>query len=127
VTRPCFSAPIQVLSLDAIENTHRSRSTRISKASSSKTASGLCLLAAPDQATQASIDPRRLRAVVEMALRAYRYVIIDAGRFDAPSRKARPRIELIVVATQELAAIRRGARAAQHCDSGTAPTASRWC
>jgi pilus assembly protein CpaE len=100
--------------IDAIENTNRLDHAYL-KGIVAKTASGLDLLAAPDQATQASIDPRRLRAVVEMALRAYRYVIIDAGRFDAPIEETLDLASnIIVVATQELAAIRRGARTAQH-------------
>src|SRR5262249_28334303 len=51
-----------------------------------------------------------LRTVVEFAMRSYRYVVVDAGRYDPSMRETFDLAStIIVVATQELAAIRRGA------------------
>ena len=80
-----------------------------------RTAAGLDLLAAPDHATHPTIEARRVRAVVEFAIRAYRYVVVDAGRFDpAIDDTLELASNIIVVATQELAAIRRGTRTAAY-------------
>jgi pilus assembly protein CpaE len=95
--------------VDALENTHR-LDEAFFKGIVVKTASGLDLLAAPDHSKTGVIQPQRLRTVVEFAMRSYRYVVVDTGRYDPSMRETFDLAStIIVVATQELAAIRRGA------------------
>jgi pilus assembly protein CpaE len=98
--------------VDALDNTHRLDEAFL-KGIVVKTSSGPDLLAAPDHAAAAAIDPRKLRAVVEFTMRSYRYVVVDVGRSDASiDETLNLASRIVVVATQELAAIRSGARSA---------------
>jgi pilus assembly protein CpaE len=98
--------------VDALENTHR-LDQAFFKGIVANTAAGVDLLAAPEHAAPSAIEPHRLRAVIEFAVRSYRYVVIDGSRSDPTVEVAFDLAsDLVIVATQELAAIRRGARAA---------------
>jgi len=98
--------------LDALENTHRLDEAFL-KGLVVKTANGPDLLASPDRARSAPIDSKKLQSVVEFALRCYRFVVLDAPRGDAAlDDTLNLASSIIVVATQELAAIRSGGRAA---------------
>jgi pilus assembly protein CpaE len=98
--------------LDALDNTHR-LDQAFFKGIVVHTAAGVDLLAAPEHAAPPAIDPRRLRAVIEFAVRAYRYVVIDSSRSDRLVEETFDLANhLVIVATQELAAIRHGTRIA---------------
>jgi pilus assembly protein CpaE len=98
--------------VDALDNTHRLDEAFL-KGLVVKTTAGPDLLASPDRPVAASFDPRRVRAVVDVALRCYRYVVLDVPRTD-PSIDETLGLaaRIIVVTTQELAAIRSASRAA---------------
>jgi pilus assembly protein CpaE len=96
--------------IDALKNTHRLDAAYF-KGIVVKTAAGPDLLASPDHGAAAAVDPGKLHAVVEMAMRCYRYVVVDVGRAEASIDKTLDLASrIIVVATQELAAVRGGAR-----------------
>ena len=98
--------------LDALDNTHRLDEAYL-KGLVVKTAAGPDLLASPDRAVPVAIDPRRVRAVVQFAMRCYRFVVLDVARADASVDETLGLASSItVVATQELAAIRSASRAA---------------
>jgi pilus assembly protein CpaE len=97
---------------DALENTHR-LDQAFFKGIVVNTSSGVDLLAAPERAAPTAIEPRRLHAVIEFAVRSYRYVVIDGSRSDRLVEETFDLAShLVIVATQELAAIRHGARIA---------------
>lgn len=97
---------------DALENTHRLDEAFL-KGLVVKTANSPDLLASPDRVRSTPIDSKKLHAVVEFALRCYRYVVLDAPRADASLDDTLDLASsIVVVATQELAAIRSGGRAA---------------
>jgi pilus assembly protein CpaE len=97
--------------IDALENTHRLDEAFL-KGLVVKTA-GPDLLAAPDSTVSRAIDPRRIRAVVELAMRCYRFVVLDMPRSDSLfDETLNLASSITVVATQELAAIRSGSRMA---------------
>jgi pilus assembly protein CpaE len=96
--------------LDALGNTHRLDEAFL-KGIVVRTSSGLDLLAAPDRATSTPIDPRRIRTVVEFATRCYRFVVLDVSRLEAAADETLGLASrIIVVATQELTAIRNASR-----------------
>ena len=96
--------------IDALKNTHRLDAAYF-KGIVVKTAAGPDLLASPDHGAATAVDPGKLHAVVEMAMRCYRYVVVDVGRAEASIDKTLDLASrIIVVATQELAAVRGGAR-----------------
>jgi pilus assembly protein CpaE len=98
--------------IDALKNTHRLDAAYF-KGIVVKTASGPDLLASPDRGAATAVDPRQLHAVVEKAMRCYRYVVVDVGRAEASIDETLDLASrIIVVATQELAAVRGGARTA---------------
>jgi len=98
--------------LDALDNTHRLDEAFL-KGLVAKTASGPDLLASPDRTVPVAIDPRRVRAVVQFAMRCYRFVVLDVPRADTSVDETLGLASSItVVATQELAAIRSASRAA---------------
>jgi pilus assembly protein CpaE len=97
---------------DALENTHRLDEAYL-KGLVVKTVNGPDLLAAPERPTGSTLDARRLRAVVEFAAQTYRFVVLDVPRANNTVDEAFELASSItVVATQELAAIRSGARLA---------------
>ncbi|HET9832107.1 MAG TPA: AAA family ATPase, partial [Vicinamibacterales bacterium] len=97
---------------DALENTHRLDETFL-KGLVVKTANGPDLLASPDRVRSMPIESKKLHAVVDFALRCYRFVVLDAPRADAGLDDTLDLASsIVVVTTQELAAIRSGGRAA---------------
>jgi len=98
--------------LDAIENTHRLDEAFL-KGLVVKTANGPDLLASPDRVRATPIDSKKLHAVVEFALRCYRFVVLDAPRADMGLDDTLDLASnIVVVTTQEIAAIRSGGRTA---------------
>jgi pilus assembly protein CpaE len=99
--------------LDALDNTHRLDEAFL-KGLVVKTAAGPDLLAAPERSSAASIDPRRVRGVVEFAMRCYRFVVLDVCRSDAlVDETLGLATSITVVTTQELAAIKSAGRSAE--------------
>jgi pilus assembly protein CpaE len=97
---------------DALDNTHRLDEAFLAGLVV-KTGAGPDLLASPDRAVVAPFEPRRVRAVVELAMRCYRFVVLDVLRSDPSADETLGLASrIIVVATQELAAIRRASRTA---------------
>ena len=98
--------------LDALDNTHRLDEAFL-KGLVVKTGAGPDLLASPDRPLAAPFEARRVRAVVELAMRCYRVVVLDVSRSDPSADETLGLASrVIVVATQELAAIRSASRAA---------------
>jgi pilus assembly protein CpaE len=98
--------------MDALENTHRLDEAFL-KGIVVKTPAGPDLLASPDRAFPAPMEPKKIRTVLDFASRSYRYVVLDVPRSegsldDALSLAA----SITVVATQELSAIRNAGRMA---------------
>ena len=99
--------------IDALDNTHRLDEAFL-RGIVVKTAAGPDLLAAPERSSPAPIDPKRVRGVVEFAMRCYRFVVIDVSRSDAlVDETLGLATSITVVTTQELAAIRSASRAAE--------------
>ena len=98
--------------IDALENTHRLDENFL-KGIVMKTKAGADLLASPERAGAIVIEEQRVRAVVECALRSYRYVVLDVPRSTVGFEQTLALASAItVVATQELAATRGAARMA---------------
>jgi pilus assembly protein CpaE len=97
---------------DVLENTHRLDQAYL-KGVVVKTRSGPDLLTSPERVGSVAIDGRRVRAVVEFAAQCYRFVVLDVPRSEFAMHEVLGLASSItVVATQELAAIRSGARTA---------------
>ena len=74
----------------------------------------LDLLAGPDRIVPAAVDPAKLRDVIDLASRNYRYTVLDLPSTDSGVFDALQRVNAIfVVITQELATVRAGARLVQ--------------
>jgi pilus assembly protein CpaE len=98
--------------IDALENTHRLDQVFL-KGIVAKSKAGPDLLASPERAAAIVIEEKRIREVVECALRTYRYVVLDVPRSAGGIEQTLGLAAVItVVATQELAAIRGAARTA---------------
>jgi Flp pilus assembly CpaE family ATPase len=79
-----------------------------------QTKSGIDLLASSDRILHASVDSARTRALLEFAVRRYRYVVLDVPRSDVSVLDALESVtSLIVVASQEIGALRNAARMTQ--------------
>ena len=97
---------------DALDNTHRLDEAFL-KGLVVKTDVGPDLLASPDRPVAAPFEARRVRAVVELAMRCYRFVVLDLLRSDPSADETLGLASrIIVVTTQELAAIRSASRTA---------------
>jgi pilus assembly protein CpaE len=96
---------------DALENTHRLDAAFL-KGLVVKSKVGPDLLAAPDRAVGPQMDDQRIRMVVEVASRCYRYVVLDVPRTSVLEQTLGAATSITVVATQELAAIRGAGRMA---------------
>jgi pilus assembly protein CpaE len=97
---------------DALENTHRLDEAFL-RGIVVKTPAGPDLLASPDRAFPTPIDPKKIRTVLEFASRSYRYVVLDIPRSEGSLDDALNLAgSITVVTTQELSAIRSGARMA---------------
>lgn len=96
---------------DALENTHRLDAAFL-KGLVVKSKVGPDLLAAPDRALAPQLDDQRIRMVVDVAARSYRYVVVDVARTATIEHTLGAASSITVVATQELAAIRGAGRMA---------------
>jgi len=98
--------------LDAIENTHRLDQTYLSGLVT-QIAPGLDLLASSDRTFAALVDPARVRAVLDFVATCYKFTVLDLPRSDAAVLDALDGVSSIfVVANQELATVKSGARMA---------------
>jgi pilus assembly protein CpaE len=98
--------------VDALENTHRLDEAFFRNLIVS-TKSGVDLLASSDRPMATPPDARRIRALLEMAERHYRFVVLDVPRSDAAVLDALEGVkQIVVVANQELATVRSASRMA---------------
>lgn len=98
--------------LDALENIARMDESLL-RSLVVHTSSGLDLLASSDRTLVASVDGTRMRELIEFAARRYRYVVLDVPRSDISTLDALESVTtLVVVASQEVAALKSAARMA---------------
>lgn len=96
--------------LDALENTHR-LDEAFFKNLIAKTKAGVDLLAASERMTASPLDLRRVRTLMEMAERHYRYVVLDIPRWNSVVLDSLDGVKQVVVVTnQELATVRSASR-----------------
>ncbi|MDR1989049.1 MAG: AAA family ATPase [Acidobacteriaceae bacterium] len=97
---------------DVADNTHRLDDTYLNSVVI-QLGSGLDLLGSADRSFPHALDPAKIRAVLDFVARAYRFVILDLPRFDAAVLDALDQATTIfIVANQELATVKDGARMA---------------
>jgi pilus assembly protein CpaE len=95
---------------DAIDNTHRLDQSFF-EGLAVRTDAGPWLLASPDHPLPHPIDANRLRLLLEFAARHYRYTVLDVGRTNrAALESLSPATSILVVTTQEVAAVRAASR-----------------
>jgi pilus assembly protein CpaE len=98
--------------VDALENTHRLDESFFRNLIV-KTKAGVDLLSSSDRSLTAPVDVRRIRTLLEIAERHYRFVILDIPRSDAAVVDALEGVkQIVVVANQELATVRAASRMA---------------
>jgi pilus assembly protein CpaE len=98
--------------LDALENVHRVDEAFFSGLVE-KTKVGIDLLGSSDRLIAGNIDPQRMNALLEFAIRQYRYTVLDVPRSDIAMLDVLESAELIVlVSSQELSALRSAGRLA---------------
>lgn len=98
--------------LDAIENIHRLDETYL-KGLVVPTKAGPDLLGSSSRPLQGAVDTMRVRALIDFATTAYRYVVLDCPRADATMVEAIDAAAMVVVvANQELATLRSATRIA---------------
>ena len=98
--------------VDALDNTHRIDEAFF-KGLLVHTKSGVDLLASSDRVMVAPADVRRVRTLLEFAVRHYRHIVLDVPRSDATLLDALEMANRItVVANQELATVRSASRMA---------------
>ena len=102
-TEPRFSV------IDALENVHRLDKAFLSGLVGHAKA-GLSLLASSDRASATPVDSTSVRTLIEAAARHYRYVILDVPRSDVMIDALEPSTRIVIVANQELAAVRAATR-----------------
>jgi pilus assembly protein CpaE len=96
--------------VDALENTHR-LDEAFFRNLIVKTKAGVDLLASSDRVTTTPLDVRRIRTLLEIAGRHYRYVVLDVSRSDAAVLDALEGVkQIVIVANQELATVRSASR-----------------
>jgi pilus assembly protein CpaE len=98
--------------VDALENTHR-LDEAFFRNLIVKTKAAVDLLASSERMTTGPLDVRRIRTLLEMAERHYRYVVLDVPRSDAAALDALEGVkQIVIVANQELATVRSASRMA---------------
>jgi pilus assembly protein CpaE len=98
--------------LDALENTRR-LDQAFFKGLVTRTDLGVDLLASSDRAAVGPVDAARVRAVIDVAARQYRYIVVDVARADMMTLDALDSAKaIIVVANQELSTVRGATRIA---------------
>ena len=96
--------------VDALENTHR-LDEAFFRNLIVKTKAGVDLLASSDRVMTTPLDVRRIRTLLEIAGRHYRYVVLDVSRSDAAVLDALEGVkQIVIVANQELATVRSASR-----------------
>jgi pilus assembly protein CpaE len=107
-----FGAEPRFSIMDALENTHRFDEAFF-RGLVTSTKAGPALLASSDRALLPCGDVQRFRAVVDFAAQHYRYVVLDVPRADGAALDALDAVsQIVVVASQELAAARSASRLA---------------
>ena len=97
---------------DALENTHRLDESFFRNLLV-KTKAGVDLLSSSERVMTSPPDVRRIRTLLEMAERHYRYVVLDIPRSDAAVLDALEGVkQVVIVANQELATVRSASRMA---------------
>lgn len=98
--------------VDALENTHR-LDAAFFRGLVTSTKAGPDLLASADRAALTTVDPPRVRALIDFSAHHYRYAVIDIPRSDAAVLDSLEGAATIVIVTnQELATIRSATRVA---------------
>jgi pilus assembly protein CpaE len=98
--------------VDALENTHR-LDEAFFRNLIVKTKAGVDLLSSSERVMTSPLDVRRIRTLLEIAERHYRYVVLDISRSDAAVLDALEGVkQIVVVANQELATVRSASRMA---------------
>jgi len=98
--------------VDALENTHRLDEAFFGNLIV-KTKAGVDLLSSSERVIVAPLEVRRIRTLLEMAERHYRYVVLDIPRSDATVLDALEGVkQVVIVANQELATVRSASRMA---------------
>jgi pilus assembly protein CpaE len=98
--------------VDALENTHRLDETFF-RGLTTKTKTGVQLLASADRVMATPVDVRKIRTVLDFATHLYRHIVLDVPRSDAAILDALEGVSRIVVVTnQELATVRSTSRMA---------------
>ena len=88
--------------VDALENTHRLDEAFFRNVIV-KTKAGVDLLSSSERVMTSPLDVRRIRTLLEMAERHYRYVVLDIPRSDAAVLDALEGVkQIVIVANQEL-------------------------
>ena len=106
--------------VDALENTHRLDEAFFQELIV-KTKAGVDLLASSERMMTTPLDVRRIRTLLDLAERHYRYVILDIPRSDAAVLDALEGVkQIVIVANQELATVRSAEPHGRH-----APPAAR--
>jgi pilus assembly protein CpaE len=101
-----FGAEPRFSIVDALENTHR-LDEAFFRNLIVKTKAGVDLLASSDRVLTTPLDVRRIRALLEIAARHYRYVVLDVSRSEAAVLDALEGVrQIVIVANQELATVR---------------------
>ena len=98
--------------LDAVENTHRLDASYFNGIVT-QLSPRLDLLGSADRAFASSVDPARLRTVIDFASRGYQHVVLDLTRSDAAMFfNDTATTEIYTVANQELATVKSATRMA---------------
>jgi pilus assembly protein CpaE len=98
--------------LDALDNMHRMDASFL-QTLVTQTKSGLNLLASSDHTVSTPVDVTRVRSLIDLAAREFRYLVLDVPRSDPAMLDSLEAVSsLIVVANQEVATIRSAARMA---------------
>lgn len=99
--------------IDALENVHRVDESFF-RGLVEKTKAGIDLLGSADRLPQSAVDPRRLHALLDFAIRKYRFTVLDVPRSDlAMLDVLEAAARIVVVASQELPALRNAGRLVQ--------------
>ena len=98
--------------LDALENVHRVDETFFGGLIE-KTKAGIDLLGSSDRLMAGGVDVQRMHALLDFAVRQYRYTVLDVPRSDVGMLDVLEAVEMIVlVSSQELSALRSAGRLA---------------
>lgn len=98
--------------LDALENVHRVDETFFGGLVE-KTKAGIELLGSSDRLLAGGVDAQRMHALLDFAIRQYRYTVLDVPRADVAMLDVLETVETIVlVSSQELSSLRSAGRLA---------------